>query len=75
MKCLFLLFVISFSSICSVEIIKEERVDYKTFQIIEFNGHRYIHFRNEWNSADSSWIHDPDCPCVVDALNKIRKGK
>jgi hypothetical protein len=73
-KCSILIFLCSFSLLFSVELIKEENVGCRTFQIFEFNGHRYVHFRNEWNSADSSWIHDPDCPCVLEAINKIKNG-
>ena len=43
----------------------------KTMEIIEFHGHTYVHYRNHWSSAGDAFLHDPDCPCIKKAVQKI----
>ncbi len=43
----------------------------RTMEIVEFRGHTYVYYRHHWNSAGSSFFHDPDCPCIKKAVQNI----
>lgn len=43
----------------------------RTLEIIEFQGHTYVYLHNTWNSAGDAFCHDPDCPCIKNAVQKI----
>jgi len=56
--------------VCSEQIGGESM---RTMEIIEFQGHRYVHLRNHWNAAGSAFFHDPDCPCIKNAIKQIKE--
>ena len=63
----------------AAKVISSEEVEgssMRTMEIIEFHGHTYVHYRNHWSSAGDAFLHDPDCPCIKNAVQKILdKGK
>jgi hypothetical protein len=53
------------------EILQAENIDWYRIKKIKFSGHTYIHFKNMWGTGDCKYMHDPDCPCITDAVKKI----
>lgn len=53
------------------EVIKIENTDWYRIKKIRFSGHTYIHIKNMWSTADFKYMHDPDCPCVIEAVRKV----
>lgn len=53
---------------------KIEGASMRTMEIIEFHGHTYVHYRNHWTSVGDAFFHDPDCPCIKNAVKKILDG-
>lgn len=45
------------------EKINPQKTCNKTFEIIQYNGHSYVHMTNHWNNGGNSLLHDPDCLC------------
>jgi hypothetical protein len=60
------------SACYGAEIIQQEEFKNHSIQIVDFNGHRYVHLINHWSSAGNFFIHDPDCPCIIKAVKAIQ---
>ena len=37
---------------------------------IEFEGHTYIHLKNDWVASADNILHDPDCKCHKKGQNE-----
>ena len=57
------------------KIVKEEKGDGYTFYKLSFSGHTYVYFRYNGNSAGNAFIHDPDCGCMMRALEQMKEKK
>lgn len=57
------------------QIIKKDVGDGYIFYKLSFSGHSYIYFRFLPNSAGNSFIHDPDCGCIIRELEKMQEKK
>lgn len=57
------------------KIVKEEKIEGYTFYKLSFSGHTYIYLKNHWSYAGNAFIHDPDCGCVMRALEQMKDKK
>jgi hypothetical protein len=68
MKYLLILFTCFSSLLNCVEVIKSEHYEMKTYTIIKFNGHTYVHLKDHWSNGGNAFLHDPDCSCFYEEV-------
>ena len=61
MKSVFILMIFLASSLCSAQVIKEERAELYAFTKVKFENHTYIIFSHRHHKEGSSVWHDIDC--------------